>query len=339
MGLPQKRRMGYLYRSHGRIPACTYPYPLSKISQDTSNAGWGAHSGQDSTRGLWSHPEEHLHINLLEMKAVFLVLQFFKKTCPHRLRQHLSGGIHQQTGRHSIGRTLCPDVEKPNMVQSEQCDTQSMTHPGITQRNSGRPLQEQPDPINRVVPLSTNLQTNFQTLRESPSGPIRNQPDHKTLSLCLSNSRPSGVGCGCPEHSMGKPGCVCFPPTALLPKVVQKLQSQICRIILITPGWPTKPWFWDLVEMSLDIRRQLPPIRTLLKQPLNNQYNANPASLNLHKWYLGVQLSKNAGSLQKWQKELLLHKESQQEPSNPQNGQFVFKNGAQRNRWTSGIHL
>ena len=53
-----------------------------------------------------------------------------------------------------------------------------------------------------------------------------------------------------------------FPPTALLPKVVQKLQSQICRIILIAPGWPTKPWFWDLVEMSLDIPRQLPPIRT-----------------------------------------------------------------------------
>ena len=25
--------MGYLYRSHGRIPACTYPYPLSQISQ------------------------------------------------------------------------------------------------------------------------------------------------------------------------------------------------------------------------------------------------------------------------------------------------------------------
>ena len=79
-----------------------------------------------------------------------------------------------------------------------------------------------------------------------------------------------------------------FPPTALLPKVVQKLQSQICRIIFIAPGWPTKPWFWDLVEMSLDIPRQLPPIRTLLKQPLNNQYHANPTSLNLHVWYLGV---------------------------------------------------
>ena len=32
-GLPQERRMGYLYRSHGRIPTCTYPYVISKISQ------------------------------------------------------------------------------------------------------------------------------------------------------------------------------------------------------------------------------------------------------------------------------------------------------------------
>ena len=128
-----------------------------------------------------------------------------------------------------------------------------------------------------------------------------------------------------------------FPSTALLPKVVQKLQSQICRIILIASGWPTKPWFWDLMKMSLDIPRQLPPIRTLLKQPLNNQYHINPASLNLHVWYLGVQLSKNKGSLQKWQKELLLLKDSQREPFTPQNGQF-FKNGAQMNRWTTGIH-
>ena len=59
-----------------------HPRELEKlIFTDASNAGWGAHSGQDSTGGLWSHLEKHLHINLLEMKAVFLALQFFKKTC------------------------------------------------------------------------------------------------------------------------------------------------------------------------------------------------------------------------------------------------------------------
>ena len=31
-----------------------------------------------------------------------------------------------------------------------------------------------------------------------------------------------------------------FPPTALLPRIIQKLQSQLCRLILIAPGWPTK---------------------------------------------------------------------------------------------------
>ena len=51
------------------------------IFTDASNAGWGAHSGQESTGGLCSHLEKHLHINLLEMKAAFLALQFSKKIC------------------------------------------------------------------------------------------------------------------------------------------------------------------------------------------------------------------------------------------------------------------
>ena len=85
-----------------------------------------------------------------------------------------------------------------------------MTYFGITQCNSGWPLQKEPDPIKRMVPFSTNRQTNFQTLGESPSGLIRNQPEHKTPSLRLSNPRPSGLGCRCPKHPMGKPSSICF---------------------------------------------------------------------------------------------------------------------------------
>ena len=83
--------------------------------------------------------------------------------------------------------------------------------------------------------------------------------------------------------------------------------------------------------MSLDIPRQLPPTRTPLKQPLNNQYHANPTSLNLHVWYLGVQHSKNMISLQKWQKELLPLRDSQQDPSTHPSRPFSNV-GAQKNR-------
>ena len=45
-----------------------------------------------------------------------------------------------------------------------------------------------------------------------------------------------------------------FPPAAVLGKVVEKLQDYPCsRIILIAPGWPNMPWFWDLVAMSSQI--------------------------------------------------------------------------------------
>ena len=48
------------------------------IFTDASNAGWGAHLGQNSTGGVWSLTEKHLHINLLELKAVLLALHFFQ---------------------------------------------------------------------------------------------------------------------------------------------------------------------------------------------------------------------------------------------------------------------
>ena len=45
-----------------------------------------------------------------------------------------------------------------------------------------------------------------------------------------------------------------FPPVAILGKVVAKLRDYPCRrIILIAPGWPNMPWFWDLVAMGSQI--------------------------------------------------------------------------------------
>ena len=55
------------------------------IFTDASNAGWGADLNQDSTEGLWSQEEKVVQINLLELKVVFLALQFFKKSCTNKL--------------------------------------------------------------------------------------------------------------------------------------------------------------------------------------------------------------------------------------------------------------
>ena len=100
-----------------------------------------------------------------------------------------------------------------------------------------------------------------------------------------------------------------FPPTAILGKVVEKLQDSPCRrIILIAPGWPNMPWFWDLVTMSSQIPLSLPNLPNLLTQPFNQIPHRNLTNLNLHAWLLEPQLSRNRDSLKQWQRELRLLK-------------------------------
>ena len=85
-----------------------------------------------------------------------------------------------------------------------------------------------------------------------------------------------------------------YPPMALLHRVIQKIRQ--CLIIVIAPGWPGMPWFWDLVQLSIEIPLQLPVSTTLLKQCHNYVFHSNP-HLNLHAWCLGVDSSKNKASL------------------------------------------
>ena len=49
-----------------------------QIFTDASKEGWGAHLDEHTARGQWSLPESKLHINHLELKAVFLALKDFQ---------------------------------------------------------------------------------------------------------------------------------------------------------------------------------------------------------------------------------------------------------------------
>ena len=87
-----------------------------------------------------------------------------------------------------------------------------------------------------------------------------------------------------------------FPPTAILGKVVEKLQNCPCkRLILIAPGWPNITWFWDLVEMSSQIPLLLPQMPDLLTQSFNQTTHRSVANLNLHAWLLEPHSLKKQG--------------------------------------------
>ena len=56
-----------------------------QIFTDASKEGWGAHLNEFTARGSWSVAESKLHINYLELKAVFLALKEFQDLCVDKI--------------------------------------------------------------------------------------------------------------------------------------------------------------------------------------------------------------------------------------------------------------
>ena len=130
-----------------------------------------------------------------------------------------------------------------------------------------------------------------------------------------------------------------FPPVSLLGKVVSKLSDHLCkRVILIAPGWPNMPWFWDLVDLLSQIPICLLNIPDLLAQLFNGARHRDLTSLNLHAWLLEPRQSKSRGSLAQWRYALRLLRDAQAEQSMRQSGPFLL-DGVRQVRWTSGRPL
>ena len=92
------------------VPFGTLP-PGLLLFTDASCAGWGAHLLDQRAPGKWLEEEQMLHINLLEMKAVWLGLQSFQKIVTgHRVTVMCDNStvvayVSKQGGTHS--RSMC----------------------------------------------------------------------------------------------------------------------------------------------------------------------------------------------------------------------------------------
>ena len=162
-------------------------------------------------------------------------------------------------------------------------------------------------------------------------------PETRHRSSKPSRAQPSGVASDqdLPQHDPDPPY---YREVALSDMPSQYSEEVDTLIIIIAPGWPGMPWFWDLVQLSTEIPLQLPVSTTLLKQSHKLVFHNNPQHLNLHAWCLGADNSKNKASLWRWQRELLPLSGHQQGPSTSQSGPYL-KNGAEKIRWISPLHL
>ena len=314
-----------------------------QLFTDASNEGWGAHLDQNSTKGLWSDRERRLHINVLELKAVSLALRDFKDQCQNQTvlaptdHSTVVAYINKQGGTHSA--EMCALLWKIMTWCHHYHITLKARHiPGC--------LNVMADLLSRSNQVqSTEWSLHPQVFKQicqkwfTPHVDLFATHLNRKLPLYVSPiPDPGAWDIGALNINWTNLMAYAYPPTALLHKVIQKIKQCHCLIIVIAPGWPGMPWFWDLVQLSTEIPLQLPVSTTLLKQSHKYVFHNNPQQLNLHAWCLGADHSKNKASLWRWQRELLPLSGHQQGPSTSQSGPYL-KNGAEKIRWISKLHL
>ena len=128
-----------------------------------------------------------------------------------------------------------------------------------------------------------------------------------------------------------------YPPTALLHRVIKKIRQCYCLIIVIAPGWPGMPWFWDLVQLSTDSTATSTvndSSQTVSQLCVPQQFTASQPPRLVSR---SGQLQEQA-SLWRWQRELLHLRGHQQELSTSQSGPYL-RNGAEKIRLISPLHL
>ena len=77
-----------------------------------------------------------------------------------------------------------------------------------------------------------------------------------------------------------------FPPTIMIPSVLNKIHQSQCRIVLIAPLWPQQTWFSEVLQLLVSTPVSLPLFPKLLTQAKGNFQYQNLPVLNLHTWEL-----------------------------------------------------
>ena len=297
-----------------------------QIFTDASKEGWAAHLNERTARGTWSLPESKLHINHLELKAVFLALKEFQDLCCNNIvlvatdNTTVVAYINKEGGD-EIGLPVCPTVEDPVLVHQETGNSQSMSHPWLAERDSRQAIQTWPDHLNGVVPSPRGFPSYM--LPVAPSGPFCHQIQHQTATVCVT---------GPTQSVMGGSGPICLPTSSHL----GQSGGEVTRLPM-QQNYPdcTRVAQHALVLGSSGNVQSDPTgsaqsgISTIQPDPAQEPVKPEPTCLAPRATAIKEQ------GFRQWQHELRLLKEDQPDLSMRVSGPFL-KSGASVIRWTSG---
>ena len=259
------------------------PAPDLHLYSDVSCSGWGAHLLDQHVSGVWSDQEKLLHINLLEMKALFLGLQAFREdVISHHMTAMCDNStvvayVNKQGG--TVSQALCLLASRLlRWTESFDVHLDARYLPGHANVLADL-LSCCRD---RVVFSPSGGEVTTSRLGQSVDRHLCDVPQRETAPVLLTRPGSPGRLRGCVSSSLGPLGPVRVPSLSSgrsggrpCPRVIAH------RMTLVAPLWPEKEWFADLLLLLTQPPLALPWWDSLLRQPHCSLFHQG-----IHAWRL-----------------------------------------------------
>ena len=258
---------------------------------DASDVGWGSHLGLLTASGLWSQKESQLSINARELLAVRRGLLHFQSSLVGKTVSVFCDNSTAVAYLRKGGGTRSPFLN--SLAQGILRWSESLSIHLAPQFIPGA-LNVLADPLSRPHQLphtewSLNQEV-FQSLRRL--WPVQVDlfatSENHQCSIYFSPFRdPQAAGTDAFLQSWDGLQAYAFPPWSTIPKVLAKLrESRGTELALVAPYWPQRPWFPDLLHLSLVPSVALPVRPNLLRLPRSCSLYPGLHRLHLHAWRL-----------------------------------------------------
>ena len=243
-------------------------------------------------RGVVRPGEVLLHINLLEMKALFLALQAFQEVVSgHHVTAMCDNStvvayVNKQGG--TVSRPLCLLTSRLlRWAESFDVHLEARYLPG-----ESNVLADVLSRRGQVVGTEWSLHPQVARALLRTWG----NPSIDLFATCLNAKLPlycslvpdpQAVFEDAFRHPWDDLDLYAFPPFALVGRVIARVQqSSRVAMTLVAPLWPEKEWFADLLLLLTQPPLVLPCWDRLLRQPHCNLFHQGAHALNLHAWRL-----------------------------------------------------
>ncbi|XP_069129272.1 uncharacterized protein [Argopecten irradians] len=192
------------------------PAPTMTLFTDASMTGWGAYLDGHGRSGEWSGDQLSEHINVLEMRAVLLALQAFRKilhskvVCVATDNSTVVAYLERQGGD-KVPCPMCPRYPCSSSLSGNAFNYSSQASSRQVECSGRYSLQAPPAGSDRMATKSLDLRGHLSGVGQASYRPFRHFPEQSAANLCLSGARPIGLGCGRAISGLGGDAGLCIP--------------------------------------------------------------------------------------------------------------------------------